>query len=289
MRQKIAEKKEQEEFSKDLDVSLSRNVKSKNVTDIRNEYLHSILKDNEFFKTRKFSMNEELDFIFNLKKLTEMDSKGETPKPNQASNHINNTIDSNNTVSDNNTALRNSHDNNTARDKIDSEIALAMGDDDYLPLGHLKFNWKQMNGYYDISKKQAKTSFRWAIIICFLGISIIVFAVLSPLFPAFTGGNSLIPVIGSIGGAVVELFAGTIFVLYIKSLSQMNLYHKALSEYQRYLSCVNLVSKVSILEKQDLLYEEIIRGEIKKGEILDDGEIKALKKILDHSKRDVPT
>lgn len=160
-------------------------------------------------------------------------------------------------------------------DTVDSEIAHAMGEEEYLPLGHLKFNWEQMKGYYDISKRQAKTSFFWAIAICLLGIAIIVFAILSPLVPAFGTENSLIPVIGAIGGAVVEVFAGTILLVYKKSLSQMNLYHKALSEYQRYLSCINLVSKISDVNKQNTLLEDIIREEIKKNEVIIDKDLLA--------------
>ena len=144
----------------------------------------------------------------------------------------------------------------------DADTAQAIGESEYLPLGHLKMNWKQMKGYYDISKKQATTSFAWAIFICFLGIAIIVFAILSPLMPAFSSSSSLIPIIGSIAGAVVELFAGTILVVYIKSLSQMNLYHRALSEYQRYLSCVNLASLINNSDTQNQLYREIIMAEI---------------------------
>lgn len=164
---------------------------------------------------------------------------------------------------------------NSTYDAVDSEIAHAMGEEEYLPLGHLKFNWKQMKGYYDISKRQATTSFSCAIVICLLGIAIIVFAILSPLVPAFETKNSLIPVIGAIGGAVVEVFAGTILLVYKKSLSQMNLYHKALSEYQRYLSCINLVSKISDFDKQNALLEEIIREEIRKTEIIIDKDLLA--------------
>lgn len=60
----------------------------------------------------------------------------------------------------------------------------------------------------------------------------------------------------------------------------MNLYHKALSEYQRYLSCVNLVSKISTIEKQDQLYEEIIHEEIKKADALDSKDISYLKDLI---------
>ena len=141
-----------------------------------------------------------------------------------------------------------------SEDQVDAEMSRAIGEDVYLPLGHLKLNWKQMKGYYDISKKQATAAFSLAIVICFIGIAIFVFAVLSPIFPIFSSTNSLIPIIGTIGGTIVELFAGTILVVYKKTLSQMNLYHEALADYQRYLSCVNLVDMVSDIEKRNLLY-----------------------------------
>lgn len=136
-------------------------------------------------------------------------------------------------------------------------------DSGYQPLGHLIMNWDQMKGYYDISKAQAKTAFRWAIFFCFIGIMIILLAVLSPVIPLYANSQTpLVPIIGAIGGAVTELFAGTILVVYSKSLSQMNLYHQALSEYQSYLSRVNLVSKLSTVEKRDAMYEKIIENEL---------------------------
>ncbi len=102
----------------------------------------------------------------------------------------------------------------------------------------------------------------------------IIFAALSPLIPHFASEDSLVQIIGSIGGAVVELFAGTILIVYIKTLSQMNIYHKALSEYQRFLSCINLVSKIRNEEKQDELYEAIIREEMKKSIDINENDLK---------------
>ena len=258
-RQKREEKKEKEEFDKELDVSLSN-------------YPDKITNKELIFSTLKAAVdsqpiidNKMLDSLFAILRLNSR----------KTDSNLENAIQGEPTKSINQSQLYDSDDN---------EIAQALGENNYLPLGHLKFNWKQMKGYYDISKRQAQVSFTWAIIICFLGIAIIIFAVLSPLIPAFATKNSLIPVIGSIGGAVVELFAGTILAVYIKSLSQMNIYHKALSEYQRYLSCVNLVSKLSSQEKQDDLFMEIIRGEIRKSEVLDDDDIKYLKKIIEQPK-----
>ena len=148
----------------------------------------------------------------------------------------------------------------SAREDVLPKIA---DDSGYQPLGHLIMNWDQMKGYYDISKAQAKTAFRWAIFFCFIGIMIILLAVLSPVIPLYANSQTpLVPIIGAIGGAVTELFAGTILVVYSKSLSQMNLYHEALSEYQSYLSRVNLVSKLSTVEKRDAMYEKIIESEL---------------------------
>lgn len=149
-------------------------------------------------------------------------------------------------------------------DSVDAEMSRTIGSESYLPLGHLKLNWKQMKGYYDISKKQATSAFVFAIIICFIGIAIFAFSVVSPFIPAFASNNVLVPIVGTIGGAIVELFAGTILIVYKKTLSQMNLYHEALSDYQRYLSCINLVSMISDEEKRDALYNQIITFEMSK-------------------------
>ncbi|MCL2153451.1 MAG: MMPL family transporter [Oscillospiraceae bacterium] len=152
-----------------------------------------------------------------------------------------------------------------SKDNTATEITQALGTKEYSLFGHLKFNIKQMKGYYDISKGQATTSFRWAITFSILGFALLVFAVLSPLIPQFTAENSLIPIIGIISGAVVELLAGTIFFIYKRSLAQMNIYHEALSNYQTYLSCVNLATQFDEKKKKDEMFERIIEKELERG------------------------
>ncbi len=254
-RQRRIQQKEKSDFDKELDLSLSKSSRNGAYEDYYSELTQNIVEE------CATPTSNALDLIFATRKLIDL-----------SSSKMGNGQD------DPTTAEESKKRKNVSTEDI--EIAKAIGDNDYIPLGHLKFNWKQMKGYYDISKHQAKTSFTWAIIISFIGISLIAFAIISPLIPIFQNQNVLIPVIGSIGGAVVELFAGTILVVYIKSLSQMNLYHKALSEYQRYLSCVNLVSKISTIEKQDQLYEEIIHEEIKKADALDSKDISYLKDLI---------
>lgn len=69
-------------------------------------------------------------------------------------------------------------------------------------------------------------------------------------------------IIPAIGGVITELIAGTALVVYRNSLSQLNHYHKALHEDERFLSSVNLLGKFSSVEAQDDMLREIIRSEI---------------------------
>lgn len=215
---------DQEEFSNDLDLSLSKGSGKAQMTSAFSTILNSALGVNTLLS------REIVDHLFlrNEAKQTE-----ETSSSKDA-------------------------------DQLEAEMSRTIGEDIYLPLGHLKLNWKQMKGYYDISKSQASSSFIVAVIICILGILIFLFALLSPLIPAFSSNESLIPIIGTIIGAIVEFFAGTILLVYKQSLSQMNLYHAALSDYQRYLSCINLVSMIEDSEKRNRLYEQIITEELQK-------------------------
>ena len=124
-------------------------------------------------------------------------------------------------------------------------------------------NWSMLMTYYKISKQQATTAFICSIVFSILGVTLIAFAIVSPHILNLSAEYSLVPVIGSIAGAVVEVFAGTILVVYIKTLSQMSIYHTALADYQRYLSCACLVGNLTE-EKRDEMYAEIIREEMKK-------------------------
>ena len=84
-------------------------------------------------------------------------------------------------------------------------------------------------------------------------------AILIPIVFRLSFQMSIIP---AIGGVITELIAGTALVVYRNSLSQLNHYHKALHEDERFLSSVNLLGKFSSVEAQDDMLREIIRSEI---------------------------
>lgn len=126
-------------------------------------------------------------------------------------------------------------------------------------LGRMMINLEDIKEFYTWSQKQAKASFILAVSMCILGLILIMVAVILPVVFRFSFETSIIP---TIGGVITELIAGTALVVYRNSLSQLNHYHKALHEDERFLSSVNLLVKFSTAEAQDDMLREIIRSEI---------------------------
>ena len=126
-------------------------------------------------------------------------------------------------------------------------------------LGRMMINLEDIKEFYTWSQKQAKASFVLAIILCMLGFGLLTVAVLFPLVFKMDVQASILP---AIGGVITELIAGTALIIYRNSLVQLNHYHKALHEDERFLSSVNLISKFSTVEAQDEMLKEIIRSEI---------------------------
>lgn len=124
----------------------------------------------------------------------------------------------------------------------------------------IKVNLANINEYYIWSQKQAKSAFNAAIATCSVGFLLVVAAVLIPIVKQ--DFNSAISFISFLGGAITELIGGTIFFVYRKSLAQLNYYHKALHEDQRFLSSVNLIKKFHDENMGDEMLKEIIQSAI---------------------------
>lgn len=119
-------------------------------------------------------------------------------------------------------------------------------------------NMKEIRDYYVISKMQSKKAFSLAVSMCILGFLLILTSIiLSVIFKI----SLLITSIPAIGGMVSELIAGTSLLVYKASLEQLNNYYESLHNNERFLSLVNLVSKISS-DKQDEVYINIINVEL---------------------------
>ncbi|MBP3315836.1 MAG: hypothetical protein J6M03_08440 [Clostridia bacterium] len=120
-------------------------------------------------------------------------------------------------------------------------------------------NLEDIKQFYTWSQKQAKASFILAVVTCVAGFLLMCVSVILPIVCNLQFEIAIIP---AIGGALTELIAGTSLIVYKSSLKQLNHYHKALHEDERFLSSVNLVEKFSNIEAQDDMLKEIIRSEI---------------------------
>lgn len=127
-------------------------------------------------------------------------------------------------------------------------------------LGRMLVNLEAIHEYYTWSQKQAKRSFVLAISACIGGFLLLVAAVILPIAFKLGFELSLIP---AIGGAIAELIAATSLFVYRSSLTQLNHYHEALHEDERFLSSVNLLTKFSTQELKDEMLKQIIQSEIK--------------------------
>ena len=126
-------------------------------------------------------------------------------------------------------------------------------------LGRMQINLEAIHEYYDWSKKQSKIAFFFAVGMCIIGFLLLTLAVIQP--PFIVSGIETTIVL-AIGGIATELVAGTALVVYKSSLAQLNHYHQALHEDERFLSSVNLLSRFSTSEAQDEMLRELIRSEI---------------------------
>ena len=120
-------------------------------------------------------------------------------------------------------------------------------------------NLEDIKEFYTWSQKQAKASFILAVVMCIFGFALMIAAIVLPVVFRLSFQMSIIP---AVGGVITELIAGTALVVYRNSLLQLNHYHKALHEDERFLSSLNLLGKFSTVESQYYMLREIIRSEI---------------------------
>lgn len=119
-------------------------------------------------------------------------------------------------------------------------------------------NMKELRDYYALSKAQAKNSFFLTVLMCITGFILIGISASAAFFDKSDLAPVLVP---AVGGVIVELISVISLLVYRKSLDQLNFYYTSLHSNERFLSIVNIVSKIS-LDKRDEMYCEIIKSQI---------------------------
>lgn len=118
-------------------------------------------------------------------------------------------------------------------------------------------NNDEITEYFTISKSQAKSSYRFSIITCIVGILMLAIAI----YGAIVINNLQLTIIGTASGAITEVISGTVLWIHNKSALQLNHYYDALHENEKFLSAINIADKLSE-EKKEEIYIEIIRKQI---------------------------
>lgn len=118
-------------------------------------------------------------------------------------------------------------------------------------------NNDEITEYFTISKSQAKSSYRFSIITCIVGILMLGIAI----YGAVVINNLQLTIIGTASGAITEVISGTVLWIHNKSALQLNYYYDALHENEKFLSAVNIADKLSE-DKKEEMYIEIIRKQI---------------------------
>lgn len=124
-------------------------------------------------------------------------------------------------------------------------------------------NMVEIREYFNISKKQAKQSFVYAVGTTIFGL--IMFIISMVVAIVYKELNASI--ITAIGASITEIISIIALKVNRDAQKQLNYYYSSLHENEKYLSTISLVSKVS-KDTQDELYAEIIRNYLEKN-ILD--------------------
>ena len=123
-------------------------------------------------------------------------------------------------------------------------------------IARMQINLRSIEDYYTWSKRQARNSFMFAAIMCFLGFFLMSITFILALLLDVEIGIAVIP---AIGGAISQFVAATALWIYGKSSKQLNHYHAALHEDQRFLFAVDLVNKFEKMAEKEKMLEIIIR------------------------------
>lgn len=126
-------------------------------------------------------------------------------------------------------------------------------------LERMLVNLEDIKQYYTWSQDQARSAFQLSRWLCIGGFALLAVATFLPPFLGMGWEASIIP---AVGGAVTELVAGTALFVYKNSVSQLNYYHEALHEDERFLSSVSLVDRFETAERRDEILSEIVRSEL---------------------------
>ena len=160
------------------------------------------------------------------------------------------------------TAKNEMSDLKTFRD-AQQKIQIKMSEKDDLDvIDTIRLNLYQLNEYYAISKRHARTSFGVSVTLTLVGIAIIAIAISLP-HDKFIEDPSAI--LASITGFVTEFIGATAFIIYKNSLIQLNSYFEQLVKMQYIMLGLNQCEKMPAGNAKEDLRAKIVLALVKRG------------------------
>ncbi|MCL2494418.1 MAG: hypothetical protein FWE98_02015 [Oscillospiraceae bacterium] len=114
-------------------------------------------------------------------------------------------------------------------------------------------NLRGAKAYFRISKWHANLSFAFSSLACIGGLVAIGYGIW-----AATKKDTDAVIIATVGSAVSAFITATFFWMHRKSTTQLNRYYDSLHEVEVFLSTVDIIRRISTIEKQDEAYAKVI-------------------------------
>lgn len=127
----------------------------------------------------------------------------------------------------------------------------------------IQLNLNQTTEYYTINKGQARKSFGISVTAIVIGS----LTILVGIYLVYFGDGQKISVISIISGVVLEIIGGMYFVIYNKSIKQLNYFYNKLEKVQDTMLAIELTNGIEDKDKSLELKEKIILKLIERSSI----------------------
>ncbi|RBN49728.1 TRADD-N-associated membrane domain-containing protein [Flavobacterium psychrolimnae] len=119
----------------------------------------------------------------------------------------------------------------------------------------IQLSLNQLNEYYTINKNQAKSSFRFSVFAIVIGL----ITILTGIWLQYLDIAKIeVNYITAISGLILEFIGGAYFLMYKKSLEQVNFFFGQLIKIQDTMLSINLANNIESVEKKTEMNEKII-------------------------------
>ncbi|WP_137401074.1 TRADD-N-associated membrane domain-containing protein [Echinicola rosea] len=119
----------------------------------------------------------------------------------------------------------------------------------------IRLSLNKLEEYYTINTNQARHSFTFSLLAIILGLAVLIAGIMF----FYVGSNNItLAAISSISGIIVQFIGGAYFVMYKKSLSQLNRFYEQLIIKQNTMLAINLSESIKDEQKAINMKAKII-------------------------------